>query len=544
MKSPRKLFLHYALLFLIYWSREGSQMEGLAKNKILIVDDDRANLMYLDNLLSADHELHIAKDGAQALKRADEYIPDLILLDIVMPGMNGYEVLSELKKSEKTRDIPVIFITGLDTDEDEMKGLELGADDYIGKPFHDAIVRLRIRNQLKIINQMRLIVEKEIAEASSRAKSEFLSRMSHELRTPMNAIIGMTNLARNTDDDEKKNDYLDKSAAASQDLLRLVEDVLDISDLSDDNLQLGNSEFSFGGMMRSVMKKAEQLFLSKNQKLTTCIDPSIPEFLKGDERRLAQVVDNLLSNAGKFTPENGSVQLDAFVTENENGCFAIQIDVKDNGIGIPEDKKAVVFSAFEQADGGIDRKFGGAGMGLYQSKIIVEKMGGAIWFESEPGIGTKFSFTFKAQSGQSNIEAETPSLAGNTILLADDVDINREIIMASLEDTQMQFVCAENGSEAVEAFKADPSKYDIILMDINMPEMDGVEATRRIRSLKIPEAETIPIIALSANTTPEEVESYLSAGMTDHLGKPADFEKIMRMITRYVIGRRKMGETA
>ena len=116
--------------------------------------------------------------------------------------------------------------------------------------------------------------------------------------------------------------------------------------------------------------------------------------------------------------------------------------------------------------------------------------------------------------------------------------------MASLEDTQMQFVCAENGSEAVEAFKADPSKYDIILMDINMPEMDGVEATRRIRSLKIPEAETIPIIALSANTTPEEVESYLSAGMTDHLGKPADFEKIMRMITRYVIGRRKMGETA
>ena len=383
-------------------------MEGLAKNKILIVDDDRANLMYLDNLLSADHELHIAKDGAQALKRADEYIPDLILLDIVMPGLSGYEVLSELKKSEKTRDIPVIFITGLDTDEDEMKGLELGADDYIGKPFHDAIVRLRIRNQLKIINQMRLIVEKEIAEASSRAKSEFLSRMSHELRTPMNAIIGMTNLARNTDDDEKKNDYLDKSAAASQDLLRLVEDVLDISDLSDDNLQLGNSEFSFGGMMRSVMKKAEQLFLSKNQKLTTCIDPSIPEFLKGDERRLAQVVDNLLSNAGKFTPENGSVQLDAFVTENENGCFAIQIDVKDNGIGIPEDKKAVVFSAFEQADGGIDRKFGGAGMGLYQSKIIVEKMGGAIWFESEPGIGTKFSFTFKAQSGQSNIEAETP----------------------------------------------------------------------------------------------------------------------------------------
>ena len=256
------------------------------------------------------------------------------------------------------------------------------------------------------------------------------------------------------------------------------------------------------------------------------------------------MIDSLLSNACKFTPDYGSVQIDAFETGRDNDTLMIQIDVKDSGIGIPEDKQAVVFAAFEQADGGIDRKYGGAGMGLFLSKIIIDKMGGEIWLESEPGNGSKFSFTIKIQIG-SDAKAPAPaSLAGSTVLLADDVDINREIIMGILEDTELQFVCAENGCEAVEKFEADPSAFNIILMDINMPEMDGVEATRRIRSLEVPEAETVPIIAVTANTSPEEVESYLSAGMTDHLGKPADFEKMMRMITRYISGKQKVGDIA
>ena len=510
-------------------------MEGLTKSKILIIDDDRNNLMYLDNLLGTEYALYMAKDGVQALRRADEYIPDLILLDIIMPGMNGYEVLTELKKSERTREIPVIFITGLGSDADEAKGLELGADDYISKPFNDAIVKVRIRNQLKIIDQMRVIILKEIAERSSRAKSEFLSRMSHELRTPMNAIIGMLDLARITDDPVKKNGFLDKSAAASHDMLQLVDGMLDISAMNDGKFKLGNSEFNFNGMMRGIVQKAEQLIGNKHHTLTTGIDPSIPENLIGDERRLIQVVDNLLSNAGKFTPEHGSVWINAFRVEDENDGLTIQIDVKDSGIGIPEDKHAVVFAAFEQVDGGRDRKYGGAGMGLYLSKTIVEKMGGKIWFESEPGKGSKFSFTFKVKMGQPRVEALTPaSFAGNTMLIVDDIDINLEIIMAMLEETKMQFVCAVNGIEAVEAFKTDPSKYDIILMDISMPEMDGVEATRRIRSLGMPEAATVPIIAISANINPEEVESYLAAGMNDYLGKPADIGSIMRVVAKYV----------
>jgi len=316
---------------------------------------------------------------------------------------------------------------------------------------------------------------------------------------------------------------------------------LDISDLSDGNYKLCNSEFYFNGMMCDILNRAEQMLETKNQTLTTGIDPSIPETLIGDERRLAQVINSLLSIACKFAPDYGSIHINAFETEHEDGFHTIQIDVKDSGAGIPEDKQAAVYAAFAQVDGVAGRKYGGTGMGLDLSKIIVGKMGGDIWLESEPGRGSRFSCTFKMQAGRQSIEDETEMFFGDyTMLLVDDIDINREIIMAILEETQMQFVCAANGREAVDIFKASPSQYDIIFMDINMPEMDGVEATRHIRSLDIPEAAAVPIIAVSANMSMGEVENYLSAGMTDYLGKPADFEKIMRMITLYLAENEEM----
>ncbi|MCL2879355.1 MAG: response regulator [Treponema sp.] len=507
-------------------------MAVLEKNKILIVDDEKSNLLYLNNLLGAEFTLFMARSGSEAIERANDYIPDLILLDIIMPEMDGYEVLLQLRKSERTREIPVIFITGLNSNADEIKGLKLGADDYISKPFQDAIVLLRIRKQLKIINQIRLIFEKEQTEKTNRAKNEFLSRMSHEIRTPMNAIIGMTNLARTTDNPEKRNDYLDKSAAASHELLRLIEDVLDISDLSDGKFKIENSEFSFTVMMNSVLKKSGQMFEKKHQIFAAEIDPAIPDILTGDERRLAQVMDNLLTNAGKFTSENGTIRLRAFVKSTDDDLLTVQTEVSDTGIGIPADKQEIIFAGFEQADGGIDRKYGGAGMGLYLSKVIIEKMGGTIWVESEFGRGARFSFTFQAQIKKPVTEADiNDAFSGKVMLIVDDIEINREIIIALLEATHMQFVCASNGIEAVDIFAANPEKFNVILMDINMPELDGVEATKRIRSLG-PEGARIPIIAMTANTNPEEVDHYLNAGMTDHIGKPAELNEILRKINQ------------
>jgi len=683
-------------------------MDISGKNSILIVDDEKSNLLYLNHILSADYKISIAKDGQEAIERANENRPDLILLDIIMPGMDGYEVFSILRKGEKTADIPVIFITGLTSSEDETKGLIMGADDYISKPFHDAIVRLRVNNQLRIVNQrhshekqlkqqtlmtsiayqflgtedtdlllvntLRMIGEfmeiaqallfmmeddgvtmvcrnewqnpqlgmksridsrinimepmlsiikgikpgvgkdacltsnepvfkaamapyrvnfqnyiitpffikgeiigvidfsketeerewtdseislatlfasilsgvferetmehtiiaKELAERSSRAKSEFLSRMSHEMRTPLNAIIGMTNLAQHAEDPVKRYNYLEKSANASRSLLNLIEDVLDISDIRDGKFLLDITNFSFGDMITRILNQSEHHFEEKMQSLTSKIDGAIPEIIAGDERRLTQIINNLLSNAHKFTPEHGSIHVRASLLNSEKENFMIQVDVTDTGIGIPKDKQREIFGAFEQLDGGINRKYDGAGVELYITKTIVEMMGGKIWVESEPGKGSVFSFTFKTQPKTGEDQEMQILLKGKIILLVDDIEINREIVMAILEDTGVKFVCASNGQEAVEIYTSNPELFDIILMDINMPEMDGVTATRCIRNIGTPEAMSIPIIAITANTSPNDINNYLAAGMNDHIRKPADFNEVISKINLYI----------
>lgn len=505
------------------------------KNSILLVDDEKANLLYLYHILGEDHKIYTARDAAEALSRAIEYHPDLILLDIIMPEVNGYEALASLRETETTKNIPVIFITGLSDHADEEKGLSLGAADYISKPFSPAVVKLRVENQLKIANQTRMIIEKETAERISRSKSEFLSRMSHEMRTPMNAIIGMTNLAQNSADPVKIKNYLEKVDEASRSLLKLIDGVLDISDIEDGALTLRSSEFSFAAMLRNTFDEAYLLFERKCQTFSTDIDPSIPDTLICDEGRLAQVLENLLSNACKFTGDNGIIRFRASLLETDNDMLTIQIGIADNGIGISKDQQKNLFAAFEQIDGGISRKYGGSGLGLYIVKNIAEMMGGDIRVESEPGKGSDFIFTFKAGDGSSGADdGSLESFDGKTALLAEDVEINREIVAAVFEDTRLQIIYAENGREAVDVFSSDPEKFDIIFMDINMPEMDGVEATRRIRSLGTSESARIPIIAMTANIQHEEVKGYLAAGMTDHIGKPIDFDKLLRMAGRYM----------
>jgi signal transduction histidine kinase len=510
-------------------------MDDAKKNSVLIVDDENANIMALTHILSQDYIVYAAKNGQKAFGAAEKYLPDVVLLDIVMPEIDGYAVIAALKGAGKTRNIPVIFITGLSNATDEEKGLSLGAADYISKPFSPAIVKLRVQNQIKLINQTRLIIEKETAEKSSRQRSEFLSRISHEMRTPMNAIMGMTALAKNTAEIEKRDDMLDKINNASSHLLKLIDDVLDMSDIEDNKLQLSCSEFSFAVLVRDILNKANPDIKKKQQSLTADIDPSIPDTLIGDDRRLAQVILNLLSNAVKFTPEQGLMQINAFVRSVEDETLVMQIEVIDNGIGLSNEKREKLFAPFEQADGGINRKFGGAGLGLAISKHIVGLMGGEIWVESELDKGSKFAFTVKNQLKAPETNTDTlASLEGKTVLLAEDVEINREIVIAMLDGTGLIMECAENGQEALGLYTAAPDKYDCILMDINMPVMDGLEATRRVRALGTPESARIPIIAMTANVLMNEVEAYLVAGMTDHIGKPVDFDKLLSKLHKYL----------
>ena len=507
-----------------------------AKNgSILIVDDEQSNIIALSHILANDYTLYAVKDGQDALELAQEFLPDLILLDIVMPEMDGYEVLARFKANEKTRLIPVVFITGLSDVGDEEKGLALGAEDYISKPFSSAIVKLRVQNQIRLVHQTRVIIEKETAEKSSRQRSEFLSRMSHEMRTPMNAIMGMTTLAKSVSESEKRNDMLDKITIASGQLLSIIDDVLDMSDIEDNKLLLQDADFSFNVMIRNILNKMDDPVREKQQSLATMLDPSIPEILVGDEKRLSQVMLHLLSNAAKFTPEQGAIQVNAHVLEVDGETLTIQIEVLDNGIGMAPELKERLFIPFEQGSGGIDRKYGGTGLGLAISKHIVGLMGGTMWVESEPGKGSKFSFTTKLQvKVPKGSETDPISYAGKTALLVEDIEINREIVLAMLENSGLDILTAENGRQAVDLFAADARRFDVILMDINMPEMDGVEATKQIRAIEKVAGTRVPIIAMTANVLMSEVNTYFAAGMDDHIGKPMDFAKLLNKLNKYL----------
>jgi len=377
------------------------------------------------------------------------------------------------------------------------------------------------------------------AESASAAKSEFLSNMSHEIRTPINAIIGMTKIARKTDDPGRKEDSLIKIDGASRHLLGLINDILDVSKIEADKLEIDMHSFDFTKMIGDTISVISIRSDEKRQKLITTMDDSVPRFIVGDELKLKQVITNLLSNAVKFTPDGGRIT----ISVKKDSMNKVRVEVADSGIGISKEQQTRLFTAFEQADASTTRKFGGTGLGLAISKRIVEMMGGNIWVESNPGEGSKFIITFMFEEGAENslVEMEdTPasvdltSLHGKSILIAEDIEINREIMAALLEETGLIIDFAVNGAEVVSIFSANPGKYDLIFMDVQMPEMDGHSATRAIRAIDLEEAKTIPIIALTANVFTDDIEHCLNAGMNGHLGKPVDFDAMIEVLTQYL----------
>ena len=382
---------------------------------------------------------------------------------------------------------------------------------------------------------------REMAEQSARAKADFLARMSHEMRTPMNAIMGMTSIGKAAQDTQKKDDSFKRIEDASTHLLSVINDILDMSQIEDDKLELIHSAFHFENMVHKAIAMIHLLVTEKKQNLVMDIDAGIPSAIITDERRLSQVIINLLSNAVKFTPEHGFIKLSAVKTAGTSASCVIRFAVRDSGIGISEEQMEHLFSPFEQADGSSSRRFGGAGLGLPISKHIVEMMGGTIWVESELGKGTSFMFDIEVQTcmeATANIIAENTSesgcFAGKRILIAEDMDLNREIISALLEDTGIEIYFAHNGKEAVDKYSSASKEFGLIFMDIQMPEMDGYEATKRIRSSGLPDANQIPIIAMSANVFQEDIERCLAAGMNGHLGKPIDINQVIATLKEYL----------
>lgn len=382
---------------------------------------------------------------------------------------------------------------------------------------------------------------KEKAEEATLAKSQFLANMSHEIRTPMNAIIGITQICENEKDPAALKKYFKQISVSSKHLLNLVSDVLDISKIEEGKFELSCAPFVLSDIVDDIMSNIKQSFEKKEQSVSVNYHDVSSFSYTGDSIRLSQVLINLLSNAVKFTKEGGTIKLDISEIEREKEKSLLRFSVSDNGIGIKKELLLKIFDPFEQADGSISRKYGGTGLGLAISRHIVNLIGGEIEVDSRENEGSCFSFSVwirhdkneaeKGQREESGSGNAAVDFSGLRVLVVDDIEINRVIVASMLEATGIKIEHASDGMEASGKFRDSPENYyDFILIDIQMPVMDGYSATKAIRKMGRSDAKKVKIISMTANVFKEDIAKGEEAGMDGHLGKPVDQKMLLKII--------------
>jgi two-component system, sensor histidine kinase and response regulator len=421
----------------------------------------------------------------------------------------------------------------------------------------------QIRELAKARKAMIILLEdldqaRKKADSAAKAKADFLANMSHEIRTPMNAIIGFSNLAMKTNMDGKQREYIRKIQQSGQHLLRIINDILDFSKIEAGKLSVEHTEFELEEVMENVFSLISEKSASKGLKLMFRIEKGTPSCLLGDSLRLGQILVNYANNAIKFT-EQGEIEISVKVIEETDHDALIHFAVRDTGIGLTEDQRGKLFQSFQQADTSTSRKYGGTGLGLAISKKLVNLMGGDVGVESEYGQGSTFWFT--ARLGKSIAKArgflpdllsrapgekrdekgdkdQQPSplmdsltdIKGASILLVEDNAFNKEIAFKLLTNAGFKVDVAENGLKSIEML--DKRAYDIVLMDMQMPVMDGAAATRQIR--KDARFQDLPIVAMTANVMEAEIEECRASGMWDHIGKPIDIVELFGKLLKWV----------
>ena len=389
----------------------------------------------------------------------------------------------------------------------------------------------------------------QTAENANKAKTDFLSNMSHDIRTPMNAIIGIISLIRhNAGDKEKVIEYTDKIAISSQHLLGIINDVLDMSKIEAGKTVFKYSDFSILDFIEELNTIFHSQANEKNQSFIIIKENLKHEWVNGDKVHLMQIFSNLLSNAIKYTQEGGVIQFIAEESETNSSTYGkYHFIVSDNGMGMSADFKETIFDAFIRAESSVTNKIQGTGLGMAITKNLVESMGGTIEVESEPNRGSSFKVILNLKIVENRVvssteqiemhETDSDILDGMRFLCAEDNELNAEILMELLKLEGAECTICENGKRILEAFEQSvPGEYDMILMDVQMPVMNGYEATKAIRRSSHEQAKTIPIIAMTANAFSEDMQHTLAAGMNAHISKPVDMKLLKKTIRNIKLG--------